>query len=424
MKNIKTFYLLLSMILTAVFAVTAQDITPASVENPNIRDAHNFVADPGHSLSPGATAAVNDTLYALRKATTAEVAVAILPNLGDNDIENFAQELYKEWGLGKKGKDNGVLLLVDMEGHKVRIETGYGMEGVVTDALASTIINDTFVPRMKDGGLDGAVTGAVNILARVISDPKAAEAVVAENSDDGIALSSDVLYEFIGWVSAIVMIIMIFVYIYQCRRLRKENRYHKALAWKRSMWLYWFGALFSFGPAVLIALLALWRYRRARTAPRKCNHCGTKMKRLSEKEDNVRLSPSEDLEERLGSIDYDVWECPKCGAVDKYAFPQRQMKYTRCPACGTVAMHIVGDFTKVPATTRRAGVGERVYECKYCGHQKHDEYKIPRKEDGAVAAAAALGAASVLGRGGSGGGFGGGGFGGGMSGGGGASGGW
>ena len=101
------------------------------------------------------------------------------------------------------------------------------------------------------------------------------------------------------------------------------------------------------------------------------------------------------------------------------------MKYTECPNCHTIAMCLVRDHTLVPATTRRAGEGEKVYECQFCHHQNRRRYSIPKRDDGAAAALAAGAILGSLGRGGGGGGGGfGGGFGGGSTGGGGASGGW
>lgn len=156
------------------------------------------------------------------------------------------------------------------------------------------------------------------------------------------------------------------------------------------------------------------------------------MHRLNEEEDNALLTPSQDFEEKLKTVDYDVWECPSCGTVERLPFKAKQMKYSPCPSCGTVAMCLSGTRTIQPATTRSEGTGVKVYECKFCHHKEERPYVIPKKED---PAAAALAAGAILGsmngrrgRRGGGGGFGGGGFGGGFgggsTGGGGASGGW
>ena len=105
--------------------------------------------------------------------------------------------------------------------------------------------------------------------------------------------------------------------------------------------------------------------------------------------------------------------------MERFPFRIPQDKYEECPYCHTVARTMVYDHTVTPSTTRHAGVGERIYECKYCNHRDKERYTIPRKVD---KTAAAIAAGSILG-GRNGSGFGGG-FGGGSTGGGGATGRW
>ena len=187
--------------------------------------------------------------------------------------------------------------------------------------------------------------------------------------------------------------------------------------------LFWLGIL-SFGAGLIFFVLALALYRFWRTRRVVCATCGSKMRRLPEDKDNELLSESQDLEEQLNTIDYDVWECPECGTIECFPFRVDQNKFTECPRCHTVAMGLECDMTVRPATTRTEGEGVKIYTCRYCHNQLRKPYRIPRKEDpsAALAAAAVLGAASRGGRGGGGGGgFGGfGGFGGGATGGGGA----
>ena len=141
------------------------------------------------------------------------------------------------------------------------------------------------------------------------------------------------------------------------------------------------------------------------------------MDRLPEDKDNDLLSSSQDFEEKLNTIDYDVWECPDCGTIERYPFKIKQLKYSECPKCHTVAMHLIGEHTLRPATTSREGVGEKIYECEYCHHLKRVPFVLPKKELPVVIIPPVIGGNSG-GRG-----FGGG-FGGGSTGGGGASGGW
>lgn len=99
-----------------------------------------------------------------------EIAVVTLPTLGGQSIEEVAVELFAAWGIGKKGKDEGALLLVAPKERKLRIEVGYGLEETIPDGLAGEIIRNTITPRFREGrfaaGIEAGITEIVEIIAR------------------------------------------------------------------------------------------------------------------------------------------------------------------------------------------------------------------------------------------------------------------
>ncbi|MFH1777171.1 MAG: TPM domain-containing protein [Candidatus Omnitrophota bacterium] len=100
----------------------------------------------------------------LEKKTTAQIAVVTLDTVSPLDIETYAVELFEEWGIGHKGRDNGVLFLVAVGDRKMRIEVGYGLEGAIPDALAKLIISKNITPYFKQGNYDrGIMAGTVAI---------------------------------------------------------------------------------------------------------------------------------------------------------------------------------------------------------------------------------------------------------------------
>jgi uncharacterized protein len=124
-------------------------------------------------------------LTSFEASTTAEIAVVTVPTIGDQDtIEDYAVSLFKEWGIGKKGKDNGVLVLVVVDDHLMRIEVGYGLEGDLTDAKASDIIYYLMKPAFKQndfyGGLDAATTAIIQTVGGESTDEL--DAAVAESN--------------------------------------------------------------------------------------------------------------------------------------------------------------------------------------------------------------------------------------------------
>ena len=101
-----------------------------------------YVNDFAEILSTETRASLEELLSSTDASTSAQVAVVTIKSLDGDTIENYAEKLFQEWGIGQKGKDNGVLLLVAVDDRKVRIEVGYGLEGALTDAESSWIRNN------------------------------------------------------------------------------------------------------------------------------------------------------------------------------------------------------------------------------------------------------------------------------------------
>ncbi len=124
------------------------------------------VVDDAHLLSPNTMAQLTQELADYERKTTNQVVVVTLPSLQGQSIEDFGYQLGRHWGIGQKGKDNGVLLVVAPHERKVRIEVGYGLEGTLTDGASSQIVHDAILPDFKAGHIErGIVDGTESILA-------------------------------------------------------------------------------------------------------------------------------------------------------------------------------------------------------------------------------------------------------------------
>lgn len=427
----KTFIIinLILIFLSSGVNGLAKDWAPGDLKNPNIENRTHYVADPADLVDAATENEINRILDDVRKRTSAEVVAVIVPSIGDMPIEEFSEKLFTSWGIGKSDKDNGVLILIDVGGRQARITTGYGVEGIIPDIAAKRIIDKAIVPAMKNGEPGKALLDAAQTVGEALSDPEVAAELKSKKEEpwltqEGSDISADDVISLLLTVVLSLFVVSCFLYIYDSRTIRKRERYDQALAWHSRRSTYMWLAIGSLGLGIIPFLLAERKRKKTRNTPISCPTCGTKMEKLDEETDNNYLTPSQDFEERLKTVDYDVWLCPRCGSVESFPFKVNQNKYTECPACHTTAMTMIRNHTLVPATTRMSGVGEKIYECKYCHHKKRDHYTIPRRQDAAAAGAAA---GSLLGRGGGfrggSGGFGGG-FGGGHTGGGGASGRW
>lgn len=124
------------------------------------------VVDDAHILSQSTIASLDTTLADYERGTTNQVVVVTLPSLQGDAIEDYGYQLGRYWGIGQKGKDNGVLLIIAPQEHKVRIEVGYGLEGVMTDAASSAIVYNIILPEFKSGHMqEGIVDGTQAIVS-------------------------------------------------------------------------------------------------------------------------------------------------------------------------------------------------------------------------------------------------------------------
>lgn len=129
------------------------------------------VQDQAGILSPRMAEKLSNVLLRLYESGGSQIGVLTVPSLGDSVIEEASIKVTDKWKLGKRGKDNGVLLLIAPNERRVRIEVGKGLEGVLTDAYARRIINQVITPAFKENDFDGGIAGAV---AQIISvtDPE------------------------------------------------------------------------------------------------------------------------------------------------------------------------------------------------------------------------------------------------------------
>jgi uncharacterized protein len=144
MKRIFLYFLLLYMMpsLMAETKIYTLDNTP-NVRLSNIR---SYVSDPENILSQLACDSINSMLYNLERKTGIETAVVVLPSIGDAEIQNFAYQLGRKWGVGKKKNNNGLVLLLVIDQRKITFATGYGLEGDLPDAICKRIQTKAMIP--------------------------------------------------------------------------------------------------------------------------------------------------------------------------------------------------------------------------------------------------------------------------------------
>ena len=176
------------------------------------------VVDDAGILSPQVEGELTQELATLEVQTGRQLVVATLPDLQGYEIEDYGYQLGRHWKIGREKEDDGALLVVAPNDRKVRIEVGYGLEPVLTDALSSVILQSQVLPRFRDGDMEGGVVAGADAILQQLSLPEAeAKARVAQASE-----SRETGGE--GWGTAIFVIILIFFFVSRLLPGRRGRR--------------------------------------------------------------------------------------------------------------------------------------------------------------------------------------------------------
>ncbi len=142
----------------------------------------NHFNDYANVISPGTATQLNNELTQFERDTGNQFVVAIYPKMEtDSAIEDYAVRVFRSWGVGTKEKNNGVVLFIFIQDHKLFIQTGYGLEGALPDVTCKRIVENEIVPRFKQGDFNGGVTAGVHaVIAATKGEYKGTGRTVAE----------------------------------------------------------------------------------------------------------------------------------------------------------------------------------------------------------------------------------------------------
>ena len=139
------------------------------------------VVDSAQMIDPAVREQLTQQLQTLEQTSGDQLVVVTVPDLQGVPIEDYGYQLGRQWGIGQKGKDNGALLIVSRDDRQLRIEVGYGLEGVLTDAQSWVIINQVILPKFKAGNFSQGISDGVAAMIQVVGgEPLAVPAHVAD----------------------------------------------------------------------------------------------------------------------------------------------------------------------------------------------------------------------------------------------------
>ncbi|WP_214073880.1 TPM domain-containing protein [Mucilaginibacter sp. dw_454] len=181
-----------------VLGAFAQQLPPKST---------TLVTDYTNTLSADDKQKLEAKLVAFNDSTSSQIAIVMIHSIGDYDVNDYAQKLGRAWGIGQKGKNNGIVILVAVDDHKMSIQTGYGMEGALPDVITQQIRVNDMNPRFKAGefyeGLDAGVTDIIKYTkGEYKADPNTNKRKRGDDNSGGPA----------GFIIIIVIVILIVVF--------------------------------------------------------------------------------------------------------------------------------------------------------------------------------------------------------------------
>lgn len=389
---------------------------PEDVPNP-LTTAGLSIGDGAGVLGPEYVALIDGLCRALKTATTAEMAVITVRNMGGTTIEDFADRIFRRFGIGVKGKDNGILILCAVEERDVRIEVGYGLEPVITDAAASRLLDEQAVPFL---GKNEWGRGLYALAKATAAEIAKAQGASIETTDPAVWPAPTIIPERktaesekarpagrTSGTGPIIFAVLAAVWGWlgmagvnrRFQHQRAKAARAKAISGANGVvGLLWTGAvggiiaLAATGSAFVPTILALLSplgvtvgqglfrktLRRSLDSYKlPCRQCGTPMELTPEDQDDAQLSVEEAAEEKAGGMDYEIWTCASCGNQERLSVKLNKAK--DCPQCKRRTLKET-TTTLVAATTANGGRVRHDLSClnPKCGYAKTYESSTPR----------------------------------------------
>jgi uncharacterized protein len=433
MKKVYGFIVLAAACCTGY----AQSYTVETVPNTKLVN-NSYVSDPSRLLHDTTVARINQLLSGLEKKATAQVAVVMLPSIGTEEHVDFAQRLFVYWGIGQASNDNGLLILFILDQRTIRFHTGYGVEGILTDATCKRIQQRYMVPHFKNGDYNRGMLEGITATVEILQQPEAVEEILAR--DTSVAGIGGLYFLLGGVYSIIIIIVLISRLVTRPAQLAASFR----LSTKRWLLLYMVVPglyfivstlaeppflLFLIGLYILLVVLFFERYRRAlkaaesidkeygqqdaynflnrqksywisaavvcfipmifvyqtwrkkrnayRNRPLTCKKCQSVMRKLSEEEEDEFMLSGQLAEEKAGTVDHDVWLCTSCDSTVSLRYPNATSRFATCPKCSYLTYHLGAKRTVQDATYNAEGYGEEERTCLHCGYHHVERFIIP-----------------------------------------------
>jgi uncharacterized protein len=367
---------LLLPLLTLGFAMSARAVTVEQIPSPR---PTGWAVDMTGTLPPERLAELNSLGDEVKAKTGAEMAVVVVSSTDGVASQEFATRLFNAWRIGQRGRNNGLLVFAALADRRAEIVLGRGLDGERNRGESAVVMRDDILPRFRAGDPAGAVVqGALGCARRIFDvsplNPEAAgteTAAAVSQPEQAFGLVSDTTPPQAN-VPPIPP--------------AAEYAVDTTPQGGGGAIFIWLGGGLGF------LLLAYWFF--ALRAPH-CPRCKEKMRQLDETEEKAFLAPSEQVEESIGSINYQVWECPGCGEHKKKRGSAFFSRYKTCPDCGAKTLSSTST-TLATATNYSCGSVEVRQACANCPYTNTYTESTPMLEDTSTSTSSATAASSAL----------------------------
>lgn len=366
---------LLIFILASAFSLFGQ--TYNSVEE--LPTEKNYVFDPSNLLNLNDRLEIESSLESLENSDSMQVAVVMLESIGSNVPKDFATDLFNHWGVGYKGRDDGLLIFFVLDQRRIEFETGYGLETVLSDVQCKNIQMNYMVPSFKNENYSaGMLNGVVKTVEKLQGKGEQIERKnpVASYEKDDSRVRKKTIFDFLRiYLPWHLFGVVVFLIALLVLRL-KNDPYDKYNIIKYFHLLIW-PILFPI-THIIIYLVARGLKDRYRNMVRFSGKTDKIMRKLTEEDEDAFLSKGQVTEELIHSVDYDVWVTDTNDDVLILEYRPFFSRYSRCPKCAYRTYYKVYDKQVRTPTYYSSGMGEKKHSCKNCKHTKIKQYLIPR----------------------------------------------
>lgn len=290
-----------------------------------------------------------------------ELALLLQSRSGQADHRAYATEVFNRWQLGSTTAHRGVLIYLALDDRAAEIILGVGIDGDAAVAAADRIMQQQMVPRLRQGQVGAAMVAAAQRVALDIAGPAlpAPAQIQPLLAEGGQVAPVEPQVEYDADPAA--------------RRGKVvDTPPAQSSPSLRPEWLFGAGGALGLLGVICWPLYRWWRRR----SPPRCPHCRLSMELLDEAADDLHLNEVERSEERLRSVDYDVWHCLRCRQVQKRRYGAWFTSYNRCPRCRGVTQQ-TRKTTLQAATRHSTGLLRIDEDCQHCGHHASSTRVLP-----------------------------------------------